>query len=198
MVAAQQFKHQLRLDKPMVRLSIGYDGKSRIDSSAHDQAVDEAYRKGYDEASAQYTEQIVEFRAEVSALRENTFSQLEQKFSAVLVEAKEALASLVFQSVARALGGFEMTQEAILATVDKVIEESGLDEEKMEVRIHPLDLKLLSGIEPQMKSQHPGLDFVEDDTLNRGDCLLNSRFGKVDGLMSTKLDKLRESLRPAE
>ena len=198
MVAVKQSKSELALDESLVGLSIAYDGKPKIDSAAHEKAIDEAYRKGYDEASAQYTEQIVEFRAEVNALRENTFSLLEEKFAKIQAEAREALMSLVFQGVARALGGFEMTQEAVLAIVETIIDESGLNEEKMEIRIHSSDLKLLEEIEPQLKARHPGLGFVNDDTLNRGDCVLSSRFGKVDGLMSTKLDKLRESLKPAE
>ena len=132
----------------------------------------------------------------MNSLREGTFSVLEEKFLSVLSEAREALMTLTFDCVKRTLGGFEMTPEAVKSIVEAIIEESGLDDEKMDIRLHPQDLELLRELDDRMEDKHMALSFVSDASMKRGDCLLNSRFGKIDGLMDTKLDRLKESLQP--
>lgn len=196
MVAEQQSSNVLSLEEPLVGLSVSYDGKPRVAEKQHAAEVEAAYKSGYEDASSHYNQQILEFRSEINALREGTFSQLESRFSTLLAEAHEALMTLTFDCVKRTLGGYEMEPEAIAKIVDTIVTEAGLDEERMEVRLHSLDIALLADLEPQLKTKHPGLELVPDDSLGRGDCVLSSRFGKVDGLMGTKLERLRGSLRP--
>lgn len=196
MVAARQSKNELLLSESLVGISIAYDGAERVEAAVHLANVDDSYRKGYDEASTQYNQQILDFRAEVNALREGTFSALEDKFSSVLKEARDALVTLTYECVVRTLGGLDIGSEMVLSIVNAVIEESGLDEERMEIRLNPKDLELLEEFESELKSKHPCLEFSADKTLKRGDCMLNSRFGKIDGLLSTKMERLREGLSP--
>lgn len=194
MVAVQQYKLSQSIDDPIVSLAIVYDAKEKVSSVQHEQDLEASYKSGYDDASSQFNQQILDFRAEINALREGTFSQLDSKFQQLVKEALEALTTLTYDCVKRTLGGFEMNGEAIMAIVDSVIVESGLDEETIEVKLHPIDIELLVGIDGELRRQHPGLSFRADETLNRGDCILSSRFGKIDGLMSTKLDKMKKSL----
>lgn len=196
MVAARQSKNELILSEPMLGLSIAYDGAERVGTATLQADVDASYRKGYDEASSQYNQQILDFRSEVNALKEGTFSVLEEKFSVVLKEARDALAILTHECVVRTLGGLEIGSEMVLSIVNSVIEESGLDEERMEIRLNPKDIELLTEFESELKSKHPRLEFTADETLSQGDCLLSSRFGKVDGLFSTKMERLKEGLNP--
>lgn len=196
MVAARQSKEVLRLEEPMTGLSIAYDGAERVGSLVHQAGIEESYRKGYDEASSQYNQQILDFRSEVNDLREGTFSVLEEKFSTILKEAREALITLTHDCVVRTLGGLDIGSEIVLSIVNSVIEESGLDEERMEIRLNPKDLELLIEFEAELKSKHPRLEFLGDEALKRGDCMLSSRFGKVDGLLSTKMDRLKDGLSP--
>ncbi len=197
MVAARQSKNELRLIEPLAGVSIVYDGAERIAARDHETGKDDSYRKGYDEASSQYNQQILEFRNDVNALRESTLSALEEKFSVIVGEAREALMALTYECVGRTLGGLEINPEIVQSVVNSIIEESGLDEEKMEIRLHPLDIELLVEFENELKAKHPRLTFVEDETLKRGDCLLSSRFGKVDGLLSTKMERLKDGLKPS-
>lgn len=198
MVAAKQSKgNVLRLEKSLRSLAIAYDGQEKVSRVAHDAEVKASYKSGYDAASSHYNQQILDFRSEINALREGTFSQLESRFATLTREAREALMTLTYDCVARALGGYELPAEAIAKIVDTMVLESGLDEEQVEVRLHPLDIALLEDLEEDLKSKHPGLSFTPDDNLKRGDCVLASRFGKIDGLVSTKLGKLKESLRPS-
>ncbi len=45
-----------------------------------------------------------------------------------------------------------------------------------------------------LAEKYPNVSFSENDTLGRGDCLLNSRFGLVDGRVSTRLEAIEESM----
>ena len=197
MVVARQSKLELDLVEPMRSLRVSYDGPPRVDAKVFEEEIEKSHQKGYDEASQQYSQQILEFRSEVNALREKTFSDVENKFGKIVAEAREALMTLTHDCVSRTLGGIEFDSEIILSIVNSVIEESGLDDEKMEVRLNPLDLALLEDLEVGIRSKHPRLEFAEDKGLQRGDCLLSSRFGKVDGLISTKLKRLKDGLRPS-
>ncbi len=198
MVAAQQSKqHRLVLEDNLVSLSVAYDGMPRVASLAHKEEVDASYKTGYEDASSQYNQQIVDFRSEINALREGMFSQLENKFLNIVTEAREALMTLTYECVKQTLGGFEMQAEAIEAIVEGVVKEAGLDDERMEVRLHSADIALLSELDTDLKAKHPGLEFTADDMLRRGDCILSSRFGKIDGTIANKLNKLGESLRPS-
>lgn len=194
MVAVQQSRNILELDARMVSVAISYDGNERVASAQHQQQVEASYKSGYEDASSQYNQQILDFRAEINALREGTFSQLESKFGTILGEAREALMTLTYECVKQTLGGFEMTPEAVEKVVEAIVKEAGLDDERMDVRLHSLDIALLEELETDLRKKHPGLNFVADDMLRRGDCILSSRFGKIDGQLSTKLDKLKGTL----
>ncbi len=194
MAAARQSSETLFLEYPIMSLDVVYDGQEKVSDLRHKEATDASYKSGYEDASAQYKQQILDFRSEINELRESTFSQLEGKFKTLVAEAREALMALTYDCVTRALGGFEMNAQAVEKIVESVVNESGLDEERMQIRLHPLDIALLEELETDLVKKHPGLEFIADDSLRRGDCMLSSRFGKVDGLLSTKLEKLKSSL----
>lgn len=198
MVAAKQSKpNVLVFEKKLVGLEVAYDGQPRVNCALHKQEVDASYKSGYEDASSQYNQQILDFRSDINALREGTFSQLESKFQNIVSEAREALMTLTYECVKQTLGGYEMEAAAVEKIVEGVVTEAGLDDERMDVRLHSADIALLEEIDSDLKVKHPGLEFVPDDSLQRGDCVLSSRFGKIDGLMVTKLAKLKESLRPS-
>ena len=197
MVAAQQSRNAIALEYPIVSLSIAYDGREKVATARHEAEVQSSYKSGYDDASSQYNQQILDFRSEINALREGTFSQLDNKFRSIVQEAREALMTLTYECVKQTLGGFEMTAEAVESVVEAIVKEAGLDDERMDVRLHSADIALLEDLDTDLRKKHPGLNFVADDMLRRGDCILSSRFGKIDGQLSTKLEKLKGSLRPS-
>ena len=198
MVAAKQSKENvLSMEESLVSLAIAYDGAARVDALVHKQEIDASYKSGYDDASSQYNQQIVDFRSEINTLREGMFSQLEEKFRVIVAEAREALMALTYECAGQAIGGFEMEAAAVEKIVESVVAEAGLDDERMEVRLHSADIALLEDLDTDLRAKHPGLEFVADDLLRRGDCILSSRFGKIDGTMENKFAKLRESLRPS-
>ncbi len=50
------------------------------------------------------------------------------------------------------------------------------------------------GDEDKLGTEYPNVNFVEDETLNPGDCKVQSRFGILDGRVSTKLKRIEQEL----
>lgn len=69
---------------------------------------------------------------------------------------------------------------------------------RVEVRMHPLDLELLAG--DQALSTNSGLStlpddlLVADETLERGDCLVQTTDGRIDARLETMLDRITTEL----
>ena len=69
---------------------------------------------------------------------------------------------------------------------------------RVEVRMHPLDLELLTG--DQALSTSSGLStlpddlLVADETLERGDCLVQTTDGRIDARLETLLDRIATEL----
>ena len=168
-----------------------------IPSAAEIEArVRDAYQKGLKEASNQINQQILEQRSEVNHLRDRLFRSLEAGVANAITEVRAALPVLTMQALRRVLARAEMTSDSVAAIVDELLAEIGPDVGPIEVRLHPADLKLVEDLEPQLARVHPGLRFVADEALGRGDSQAVTRYGKVDARVQNKLEKIEASLLP--
>lgn len=158
--------------------------------------VREAYQKGFSEATHQINQQILEQRSEVNHLRDRVFRSLEDGVTGAISEVRAALPVLTMQALRRVLARAEITRDTVAAIVDELLAEIGPDVGPIEVRLHPADLRLVEDLEPQLARVHPGLRFVADEALGRGDSQAVTRYGKVDARLQNKLEKIEASLLP--
>jgi flagellar biosynthesis/type III secretory pathway protein FliH len=159
--------------------------------------VKEAWQKGFDEASTRVSQQILEQRRDMSHLREQLFRSLEEGVATAVAEVRSALPLLTMQALRRVLAKAEISRETVAAIVDEMLVEIGPDVGPIEVRLHPADLRLVEDLEPQLARVHPGLRFVADEALGRGDSQAVTRYGKVDARLQNKLEKIESSLLPS-
>jgi flagellar assembly protein FliH len=71
------------------------------------------------------------------------------------------------------------------------------DAKQVTLRIHPQDIAMLKNKAEtlaEMLSSSTALEFRPDDTLNRGDCIIDSDIGSLDARLATQLTSLREQL----
>lgn len=158
--------------------------------------VREAYQKGFNEASHQVNQQILEQRTEINHLREQLFRSLEEGVARAVSEVRAALPVLTMHALRRVLARAEIGRDTVAAIVDELLTEIGPDVGPIEIRLHPADLRLVEDLEPQLARVHPGLRFVADEALTRGDSQAVTRFGKVDARLQNKLEKIEASLLP--
>lgn len=159
-----------------------------------EQQLRESYRNGYAEASGHATQQIVEQRDEVNHLREKLFRSLEKSVTSAVAEVRQALPILTMQAVRRVLARAEVDRPLVEGIVNELLAEIGPDIGPIELRLHPADLALVQDLEPQLAAIHPGLRFVGDEALSRGDCQAVTRFGKIDARIQNKVEKLEATL----
>lgn len=84
--------------------------------------------------------------------------------------------------------------EALFALVRTALKRAG-DSRKVVVRLHPEDARpaaaAVAGGELSVTSA--GLEVRPDPTLERGDCLVDTDFGQVDGRLQTRLEELHRA-----
>ena len=167
-----------------------------LDAAAVAAREQAAYQKGSEEASNRINQQILEQRSEMNHLREQLFRSLEDGVAGAIAEVRAALPVLTMQALRRVLARADISRDTVAAIVDELLTEIGPDVGPIEVRLHPSDLKLVEDLEPQLARVHPGLRFVADEALTRGDSQAVTRYGKVDARLQNKLEKIEASLLP--
>jgi flagellar assembly protein FliH len=111
-----------------------------------------------------------------------------------VAQVRAALPGLTMHALRRVLSRSQVSRETVSGVVDELLSEIGPDVGPIEMRLHPADLGLVQDLEPQLARIHPGLRFVADESLRRGDCQAVTRFGKVDARLENKLEKLEAAL----
>ncbi len=129
-------------------------------------------------------------------LREQLFRSLEDGVAGAIAEVRAALPVLTMHALRRVLDRAEISRDTVAAIIDELLAEIGPDVGPIEVRLHPADLRLVEDLEPQLARVHPGLRFVADEALHRGDSQAVTRYGKVDARLQNKLKKIESSLVP--
>lgn len=189
-------RETIRFPAPLKAVRIVRETRADAGPSAEEieARVRAAYQRGFDEATTHINQQILEQRRDMNQLREQLFRSLEDGVAGAIAEVRAALPALTMQALRRVLPRAEISPDTVAAIVEELLTEIGPDVGPIEVRLHPADLRLVEDLEPQLARVHPGLRFVADEALNRGDSEAVTRFGKVDARMANKLEKIEASL----
>ena len=218
------FNKKIRFGEAPVGFSVKHYGLPSVAASQSDQSAADAMQKGKTEATEFYQNEIAQLRDELGVRQSKLLSDLNTKIDQVLTELEDRLPDLVLGLVERVLPGIEFDREAIVQIVSSMITEFTNDEEALEVYLCPDDLALLKALnasdKPAPKNEDedgfasaiagifdnldgddallpefPKVKFFEDSSLGRGDCQVKSRFGLLDGRISTKLRRVEEGLK---
>jgi len=94
---------------------------------------------------------------------------------------------LTLEIVRRVLCGMEPDKDAVLRIVDEVLRGVSPGPEAVEVCLSERDLKLIETFQTAFRDRYPQIEFRADQDLRPGDCVVTSRFGALDGRLTTKL-----------
>ena len=154
----------------------------------------EAFRRGVDSARALADQQMVEFRADVSTLSDGVLKRVGQVEKGILSQLNAALPALGVEIARRLLAGYEPPAEVVSRLCDEALAELFPERSDLELLVSPRDAAILEGLNPAWRERYPGLRITSEASLVPGDCQVRSRFGLIDGRMSTKLMALENSL----
>ncbi|HZZ18228.1 MAG TPA: FliH/SctL family protein [Opitutaceae bacterium] len=169
-------------------------GERLLTESELSARAQEAFRRGVDSARALADQQMVEFRADVSQLSDGVLKKVGQVERAIVSQLNAALPSLGVEIARRLLAGYEPPAEVVAKLCDEALAELFPEKSDLELVVSPRDADLLQGLHPSLKDRYPGLRISSEPSLVPGDCQVRSRFGLIDGRMSTKLMALENSL----
>lgn len=185
----------------------------------------ESLNKGKSEATAFYQQEIQKLRGEIANEQQSLLASINSKVDETLQELDRRLPDLVIAIVERVLPDVKIDGEQVRSIVLSMINEFSEDDEKLDVFLCKADLNLLKGLgnsdskatsesqqeegfasaiagifdgldgDDNLLEGYPNVKFHEDETLNPGDCQVKSRFGLLDGRISTKLRKIEQELR---
>lgn len=184
----------IAFDRPLSNAVLpGEKGRfcSESELAARDQA---AFRRGVDSARSLADQQMVEVRADYSQLSDGLFRKLSGMESGILSQLSAALPSLGVEIARRLLAGYEPPPEVISRLCAEALDELFPERENLELLVSPRDADVIGSLNPTWKQRYPGLQITAEPSLLPGDCQVRSRFGLIDGRLSTKIAALESSL----
>jgi flagellar assembly protein FliH len=86
--------------------------------------------------------------------------------------------------------------EPLFGLVRSALKQAG-EARRVQLRVHPEDGVILRANAQQVSQAAPAvakLEILDDSSLERGDCLVDTDFGEIDGRLSTRFAELRRAL----
>ena len=223
--ATLSYSRSIRFPKPVTGFKVNHIGAPPIPvEQSHENAATE-YARGKEEATAFYQAEIAKLRSSYADAQSQLLSKIDVKVDEVISKLDHRLPDLVIGLAQRVLGQISLDKESIEQIVKSMVTEFSGEDEKLEVFLCPQDLSLLKAMadpekpasEEEVQEEgfasaiagifdgldgddalldgYPNVKFFEDASLQSGDCQIKSRFGLLDGRISTKIRKIEEELK---
>lgn len=162
--------------------------------------VESARKKGYEagraDAERALGEQLVRQRAEVGELAVGVVESLKRAVPQVIRETEQHLVALALDIARKLVTDIPVTVEMVEAAIREALSEvEGASE--FHVRLNPEDLELLRRTESSLLARAADgsqVRFHGAPEVSRGGCLVQTRFGVIDGRRETRFELLKKSL----
>ncbi|MFO1497092.1 MAG: FliH/SctL family protein [Verrucomicrobiota bacterium] len=155
-----------------------------------------AFERGRRAGEKALSEQLLRQRAELLELQNGVLQSLRQLLPQLAKEYESTLVTIALEAAQKVMAGLPVTAELVEATVREALERVDATSE-LTVLLHAEDLELLQRANsPLLVSEIGGekLRLQGGREVTRGGCIVQTRFGTIDGRRETKLQLLRESL----
>ncbi len=176
--------------------SIHIAGKAPIltySSEELDSAMRDAYKRGADEARAQLEKEIKQTRDQAQTVMSGALSKVVDRHSEALGMMRSLVPRLVTEATSRVVARIPVDSAFVHSIVNDLLEDVAPGAENVEVQLCAADAAKVEGFDLELRHKFPTLRLVENKDLSPGDCLVKTRFGVLDGRMTSKL-KAVESL----
>jgi len=184
------FAEPLR-DVRVSALSSGSDSEHRL--RAAEQA---AYERGRLDGEKILGEQMLQQRNELLELHQGVVESLRRAVPEVIQQTESALMQIALECAKKIVGGIPIAPELVEGVVCEAVTQTKETAEIL-VQLNPDDLALLRKHQSPILQGLPEagpLKFIGSSEINRGGCLVQTRFGLLDARRETKLEQLRETI----
>lgn len=154
-----------------------------------------SYTRGWDEGCRTIQEQLVQQRTELARIQNEILASIRKSITYVLMECEQTVLQLVAENVRKIVGTVPVSAEFVEGVVREALSNIK-DNSKFCIRLHPDDMRLLESL-PKVLPDGARVESVEligDESMQRGDCIVTSRFGTIDARKETKLKNMERAL----
>lgn len=148
--------------------------------SAVDQVAEKSFQKGYlkgrEEAQAESRQQLGSLVSELS----NACKRMDETIVSDLTDLAIRIASEVVR------GEMVLSESHIVRVVESSLEEFQSETRDLRIRVHPEDARILRE-NLNLPDEVTGVEFIEDGNLDRGACLAETRFSRMDAGVEARL-----------
>jgi flagellar assembly protein FliH len=155
-----------------------------------------AYNRGRQEGEETLREQLLAQRNEFLELQRGVIQSLRDAVPQVVRDSETGLIVLAVEVAQRLVGGLPVSAEMVEAVVHEALTQIE-DTTEITVSLHTDDLALLQKhTSPSAAATVGGaqVQFRSSQEVTRGGCLVQTRFGIVDGRRETKVELLKKIL----
>jgi flagellar assembly protein FliH len=167
-----------------------------ITTSEADAGDRRAYDRGRQEGEDVLREQLLAQRNEFLELQRGAIQSLRDAVGQVVRDSETELIVLAVEAAQRLVGGLPVTTEMVEAVVREALAQVE-DTAEITVLLHADDLALLqkhTSPTSMTTTAGPHVQFRISPEVTRGGCLVQTRFGVVDGRRETKVELLKKTL----
>lgn len=160
--------------------------------------VEKAYTKGYRDGQAAAIKAGEERLESHLAHLHKLISQIEETRTEVFRSAEKEIVTLAM-AIATKIVRHEISikDDVVLRVVDEALRKC-VDHERIKIRVNPSDYLFLREKTSELSSlmDKPGnLNFVEDETVERGGCLIETNLGDIDARIKKQLHVVEAALK---
>lgn len=153
----------------------------------YDLAVSQARNEGREAALAEFEAESVKLREDVVAVIEGAFARIQERHESAIVQMRALLPQLVGEATRRVVAGVPVDANLVKAVVKDLLEEVAPGAETVEVQLCAPDLARVTGFDEELRHKFPSIHLMENRELAPGDCVVRTRFGVIDGRVSSKI-----------
>jgi flagellar assembly protein FliH len=152
-----------------------------------DEAIHGAYARGREDARAASDAELSKLRADAKAVIDGAFSKVSERHEYALGQIRALLPKLVSEATARVVAGVEVSAELVRSVVHDLLGDVTPGADAVEVQLCPADLARVAGFDQELRHKFPNIHLTENRELQPKDCVVKTRFGVLDGRVTSKL-----------
>lgn len=185
----------IRLTKPLRDARLWAGVKVPAPGEASEAQLRASYERGRADAEKALSAQLVQQRMDVQELCNGAMKSLKDAVPQVIRDSEQTMITLALEIAQKLVAEMPISAEMIEAAVRESLAQVENSAE-YDVRLNPADLDLLKKMGSiLLRPDDDGKVRIHSSPeISRGGCLVQTRFGVIDGRRETKLDALKKSL----
>lgn len=142
-----------------------------------------------------------EAKADVQARAAEELARAKMQAGQIIAGAEQEVLELALKVAQKIIGRDLEREPEVLMDIVANCTEAARSSKAMILRVHPEDGKLLREKRPRLMEligRAVDLSIRDDSEVERGGCMIQTEYGKIDGQIRTQFEMLRNVLMPAE